>query len=281
MGVKNGWLDWAHVIKGPADKVYTESNKQLGIANHSIVGYESESEDGVPNRFLDTSTNPNGSYTANAAASVHFVLRYSGLLIQMYPLSASCWTSGGRFQNTHFVAIELEGGYVGNEREPMRPAQVATYVKLIIELENHWGFPLTRDGVSRNIKEHNEWVPTACPSGRYELAYAALRGAPQEELVTRKEYEDLLIAQYCGSEAKDEKGNRYPREKLLSDALWRMEQARDGKATSMGDQAASGLTVAKATDTRLTNHIGNHTAGIYPVSGMNFEIAGTVKLTGK
>lgn len=77
------------------------------------MGVERDFEDGIPNRFLSTARGSDGRYTPDAAASSMFVLRYSGELIQMHPIWASTWTSGGREANTSTWAVEAEGGWLG------------------------------------------------------------------------------------------------------------------------------------------------------------------------
>lgn len=181
MAIVNGWVTWAQHIPGVADKIYSEPNKGEGIVLHSVVGAESESQDGIPNRFLSTEKDSSGRYTANAAASSMFVLRRSGLLIQMYPVTASTWTSGNRTANTRLWAIEMEGGYP-DYNEPLTDAAVATLMRLAEEWEAYTGKKLTRQGPNKTLWEHREvwnWDAqnagaTACPSARGERFYAAL-----------------------------------------------------------------------------------------------------------
>jgi hypothetical protein len=162
-----------------SDKKYTETNKGIGIAVHSVVGFESTFHDGVPDRFLSTERLPNGQYTPNAAASCTFILRYDGTLIQMYPITASTWTSGGREANTSYIPIELEGG-LNPFNEPMRPAQVAAFVRLVRDIEAHKGIRYVPEV---SILQHKQlaakfgYAPTACASDRYALGYAALTAA--------------------------------------------------------------------------------------------------------
>lgn len=106
----------------------------------------------------------------NRSASWHFSNALDGTLYQHYALSVSCWASGNYEANTRYVAIESEG-VAGT---PLNDAQRTTFVRLAREL----GF--TRRGT--DLFEHNEvatlWSPnagpTACPSHRYDAAFAAL-----------------------------------------------------------------------------------------------------------
>ncbi len=154
---------------------------------HSVVGREDEFSDGIPNRFLDTSRGPDGRYTANATASVHFVLRENGLLIQMYPLFACTWTSGGPDANTTTISIEAEGGLAPNYGEPLTPAAEDTFCRLVRDLRPLIG-PAVSSGAGKNLWQHKELAakygtaPTACASDRYARAWVrAVRDANEEE----------------------------------------------------------------------------------------------------
>lgn len=150
------WLDWAVRQDGPPQKVYAQTNAREGIVCHSMEGWLAGSigELMKPER----------------QASWHFSIALSGILYQHYPTTASCWASGNQTANTRFVAVESEG-VAGT---PLNEAQVATWLRLVREL----GFA-TR---GTDIFEHNEvataWAPnggpTACPSHRYDQAFAQL-----------------------------------------------------------------------------------------------------------
>lgn len=173
--IVNGWIDWARHVFGIPDKVYSQPNKGIGIACHSVVGRESEFEDGIPNRFLSTDRLPNGRYTDAAAASVMFVLRENGQLIQMYPVTASTWTSGGFEGNTSFWAVEAEGGLYPDYGEKLTPAAEATFIRLVREWEAYTGLHAS-PGI--NILQHKDiaklygYDATACASDRYSNAWA-------------------------------------------------------------------------------------------------------------
>lgn len=152
------WISWAVRRPGPAQKVYTQRNQQLGLVLHSMEGRLEGSF-----RELDK---------PEREASWTFSNALDGTLYQHYPTTASCWASGNFEANTRFLAMESEGvaGTLLNE------AQVATAQRLCEEL----GFTTRRI----NLWEHNEvatqWAPngggTACPSGRYAPLYAVLEG---------------------------------------------------------------------------------------------------------
>lgn len=181
----DGWVSWAKRVPGIPDKVYSQRNSAKAFACHSVVGREDEFSDGVPNRFLDTSRLPNGRYTPNAEASVQFVLRESGLLIQMYPIYASTWTSGGPEANTSCMSMEAEGGLAPNYGEPLTAAAEEMFCKLMVELRPVMG--LAQPGV--NLFQHKElarmygYAPTACASDRYANAWSrAVREAQEDEM---------------------------------------------------------------------------------------------------
>lgn len=217
------YIDDAGIIHGPMVVQIPgvpgkqNSKKCLGdsFAMHSVVGQESEFQDGVPGRFLDTSTYYDANYgvyrfTPYAAASVQTVLRkYATVvkgyatLIQMYPLTSSTWTSGGSAANERFLSMELEGGgYLPdgtpNFGEPMNDFQVATFVEYIRALEDwnskRFGRPF-RFVEGDNLLQHKQiaarygYDATACASDRYDRGLAALKEdgstmTPQEKKIT-------------------------------------------------------------------------------------------------
>jgi hypothetical protein len=202
-------------IPGIPGKQNSRRNAGDSFALHSIVGQESEFQDGVPNRFMDTSTYYDPAYgvyrfTPYAAASVQVVLRKFdtvtagyATLIQMYPLTSSTWTSGGSEANERFLSMEMEGGgYLPdgtqNFGEPMNDLQVATWTEYVGALEG-WnsrrlGRPF-RLVEGDNLLQHKQvaarygYDPTACASDRYARGLAALREgntgmSPQEKKIT-------------------------------------------------------------------------------------------------
>lgn len=237
MSITNGFIDWAVRIDGIADKVYSAKNTGEWITCHSIVGSESETQDGIPNRFLSTEQVSPGRYSAAAAASCMFILRKNGTLIQMYPITASTWTSGGPEANTRSWAIESEGGPPSNTREPLTQPQVTTFVRLVREWEARSGKKAV-PGVTllqhKDVAQQFGYDATACASDRYDNAWAAVvAGAdvkPQEEDVT--ELEDLMLALFSGSEERT-----LTREERLKNARYRVKEVVDLKAQSVAQVA--------------------------------------------
>ena len=107
----DGWVQQFPNHPGPKDKIYSQLNSGLFIVNHSIVG----SVAAAMGRFLSDQRDSSGNYTGYAAASVMFINPQVGLPIQMYPITASTWTSGGPEANTTMWAVENEGGAPGHQ----------------------------------------------------------------------------------------------------------------------------------------------------------------------
>lgn len=191
-----GWASgpFIDVSPGPAAKVYKATNTGRGFAMHSVVGEEADFQDGIPNRFLSMETvMVNGvlRFTDDAAASCQAILRKFATrrpgiatVIQMYPLTAATWTSGGPEANTSFLSMEMEGGGLANTREPMNALQIRAFVAWILACERwqaqYGNGPVTYEpGV--NLLQHKEiaarwdYAATACASDRYDLGIAALQ----------------------------------------------------------------------------------------------------------
>lgn len=192
---KAGWLQHPDFIRidGHPLKLYTAPNTgDGGLACHSVVGEEADFLDGVPNRFLDDSRNPDGSFTDAAAASCMFILRKRMPHIQMYPIWAATWTSGGRGANTSTWAMEAEGGgyiwlngqLVSNFSEPLTEHQVRGFLIIATAWEQHKGKKLV---VSKTVRPHWQLArdfgtaSTACESGRYQYAWARLESGERAD----------------------------------------------------------------------------------------------------
>lgn len=189
MITSDGWWTGATRIPGIPDKQYSQPNTGIGFGCHSVVG----SAQAALNRFLSTDRLPNGQYTPAAAASCTFILKKNGELIQMYPVTASTWTSGSRGANTQYIPLELEGGALPDYSEPMTDAQVATFVLLIRDLETFKGIKYVPNV---NMLQHKQLVAmygggaTACASDRYQRGYDAL----MEEDMTAAETQAMIDA---------------------------------------------------------------------------------------
>lgn len=191
--IVDGFIDWARRIDGHPLKVYSQPNAGLGIACHSIVG--DLPNHSIPSRFLSDDRNPDGSFTASAAASVMFILYRDGHLIQMYPVTASTWTSGGFEGNTRYWAIEAEGGGYPNYGEDLTKAAQDTFVRLVTEWEAHSGLTALPN---LNILQHRQiaarygYAATACASGRYDTAWSRIAAGERYGDMTPAETQALI-----------------------------------------------------------------------------------------
>jgi hypothetical protein len=179
----DGWFDWMRREPGPADKVYTETNRADFYVAHSAVGFYG----GWSSRLFSSERDGAGQYTAYAAVSTHGWIPYDGACVQHYPLTASCWASGSRAANTRGVAFEIEGGAPGHESEPLTEAQRDALVRILSEVaawkgvsNAYWRRPDGSHDLDATLYEHRECTrfgsaPTACPSNR----------VPWDELLAR------------------------------------------------------------------------------------------------
>ena len=190
--IVDGYVDWAVQRKGPGQKRYLETpNSQEGFVCHSVEGSLAGAF-----RELDNEAR---------LASWHFTLDLDGTLYQHYRLNASCWASGSFGANTRYIAMEA----VGTAAAPLTAAQEATALRLWREL----GF--TRRGV--DLFEHNEvatkWSPnggpTACPSHRYDGAFAQLEDemTPAQLAMLEACYAALCAGDKASIDAWNQNGN--------------------------------------------------------------------------
>ncbi len=185
-----GWIQHPDFIRinGIADKVYSQENSgEGGVACHSVVGEEPDTQDGVPNRFLSRERGPDGLYTKDAAASCTFILRKRAKHVQMYPVTASTWTTGGREANTSTWPIEAEGGPLSHPTEPLTPRQEDGFLVIATAWEERLGRTLK---VGETVRSHGRiaqqfgYAATACESGRYRNAWERLAAGERYNLTT-------------------------------------------------------------------------------------------------
>lgn len=159
----DGWFDWSIREPGPPEKVYPQRNAMQGMALHSMEG-----------SYAGSLSRLKGTDEASWCLSV----KVDGVLVQHYPVTASCWASGNSKANTTLVSCELEG----RAGTPANPAQVGTLMRVARELGSFAGWEPKRSEPGRTLHEHREvwdWAtpnagPTSCPSGRYAPFYEAL-----------------------------------------------------------------------------------------------------------
>ena len=77
--------------------------------------------------------------------------------------------------------------------------------------------------------------------------------------MSQKDFEDLVLATFSGSEDRDSLGKTLPREERLPIALDRMRNRADGGFGSVADRAESAYVIAQQGGGGLTDH--KHTPG--------------------
>src|SRR3990167_3900787 len=206
MGITSeGWLDWAvreipphHPQLGP--KVYSQTNACNGFIPHSQEGYANSRNSRL---FSLRTVIVNGAlrYSDYAAGSWNVYLPKQGLAIQHYPFTASCWTSGGPYPNTHFSTCETEG----MAGEPVTEDQYNNLLRILREHSQEYGWtpkrPVNPGDVGASLYEHTECVrwgsaATACPSNR--IPWQRLLGDlqmpdPQKEVAILKINRELAM----------------------------------------------------------------------------------------
>jgi len=178
--IKDGWLNWAERVPGPAAKVYATRNAGEGIACHSMEGWYAGS--------LAELMRPDRS------ASWMFSNLVNGKFIQHYPVTDSPWASGNLVANTKLWSVESEG-IAGT---PLNALQVANMIRLGAEFEAATGRAVSRRE-PRTIWQHNEvwdWSapnagPTACPSNRYAPYFKRIEEEEDMAGISREEFDAL------------------------------------------------------------------------------------------
>lgn len=244
----DGWIDHPDFIRidGVPDKVYSGRNTgDEGLACHSVVGEEPDEFDGVPNRFLSLQKDASGRYTAYAAASCMFILRKRMPHIQMYPVTASTWTSGSARANTTTWAMEAEGGHNPHD-EPLTPHQENGFLVIASAWEQR---KLRGCEVGKTARAHRDLVKvfggnaTACESGRYRNAWKRLtngeRWVEKEGLMAFEE--DILLAMFSGAEEVT-----LGRDERIKIARYRLGEIVKGERQSLMDTARSAYVLAEA-----------------------------------
>lgn len=174
-----GWVKHPSFIRiaGVPDKRYSDPNTgEGGLAGHSVVGEEPDTQDGIPNRFLSEERQSNGQYTKNAAASCQHILRKRAAHVQMYPVDVATWTTGGPEANKTTWPMEAEGGPLANVSEPLTEHQEQG----VIVIATGWEQRKRRRLTVKELREHGQIVKdlgypsstwTACASGRYKHVF--------------------------------------------------------------------------------------------------------------
>ena len=141
------WGSFAIVRPGPAAKTGAFNSilrRGQGVVVHSAEG------------SLEAAL---GVLDGPRPASWHLTVAKDGRYYQHYPLESITWHAGAD-ANPRYVGIECEG-VAG---EPLTPEQLATLRSVLDWLEAVDAWPVRERGVT--LFEHNEFMPTSCPSGR-------------------------------------------------------------------------------------------------------------------
>ena len=186
------WLDVAIPRWGPPEKQgygpVTERDLSdiKGEIKHSMVGGFL----GAWGEMANMALKPNGSF--QVPKSFTFSILKSGVTYQHYPLEAIAWTAGSFGANLAYISEEHEGGPPGNESEPLTTLQYQATLQLtqaIRQVLPHLGPP----DRAMNLREHNEFAPTACPSGR--IPWARLITDLREDGMTPEERARLVAVE--------------------------------------------------------------------------------------
>ena len=189
MITEDGWLDWADRRPGPEEKKYSTPCTSEFYIPHSMVGRLP----GWYSRLFDMSKEPDGRFTANAAASVTGSILLDGRVIEHYPFGASCWGSGSFEANTRGNPFENESQYTDSrpdERKPFTDKQVESNLHIIRDMSQHFGWIPKRPSTpivgpetpipGVTLLQHNEAVRlfgggiTSCPSDRTRTLWAMI-----------------------------------------------------------------------------------------------------------
>src|SRR5438045_885991 len=151
------WCPFAIRHEGPAAKTGgLRSGK--GAVLHSAEGPLAASF-----RILSLTS---GARPSDWQKSWHFTVAQDGSLFQHYPVDAMTWHAGPR-ANPFYVGIEHEG-VAG---EVLADRQLEASARLLAWIAGVEGWPGPAGGwrgaaAGRLLFEHNEFMATACPSGR-------------------------------------------------------------------------------------------------------------------
>jgi len=170
----NGWFDWAVRRLGPAERRIYADNDLSVIIGHSMVARL-----GTYSVLTDPLRAPTAWHATNA---------YDGTLYQHYPIEAGLMASSAG--NLKGPAFEAEGGFAPFD-EPLTAAQVATFLRIIRDMEAYTGMAYRPGTHRKGFTEHSMWGQTACPSGRYQRLYDDIAAGALENTMTPEEIEEM------------------------------------------------------------------------------------------
>ena len=163
------WYPDAIVRYGPSNKFGYPTSNPVDKFGHKkgTIYHSSEGTLSAWWSILDSQVIPRKSAT--------FFNPKIGRLYQHYPANAHTWANGTEDANKDFVSCENEG-LAG---QPLTASQINNLVGLTIWLKAQFGWgELSR---RTNMREHNEFRPTACPSGRIPWMVIITRAETDQE----------------------------------------------------------------------------------------------------
>jgi hypothetical protein len=142
------WYPAAFRVAGPPSKIgYANKGDREG---EGVVVHSAEGSQLAMTQQLQ---NP------ASGVSWHFSVFSDGAVEQHYPLETMCWHAKTP-ANYLYAGIECEG----KAGDPVDGIQLASLINLLDWIRNTEAWPAAARGVT--LWEHNQFVATACPSGR-------------------------------------------------------------------------------------------------------------------
>jgi hypothetical protein len=168
---------------GPQNKVGYPDTGRTYAAKQYLIGHSSE---GSLESNLGELDNPDNehSWTLTNDKTAH-------PLLQHYDILAITWNANNKVANISSVSIEHEG-FAG---EALTEHQIRKDIELFLWLQAEFGWGPARRATW--LREHSEFSPTACPSGRMPWERIirevnAVASISAEELIAMKQEVALL-----------------------------------------------------------------------------------------
>ena len=181
------WYPKALVRHGPPNKVGYPTHAPTDTYGHKlgIVYHSSEGSRASWLGVLDSQVRPRRSAT--------FFNPKVGRLLQHYRADVHTWANGLKAANINYASCENEG----MAGEPLTVSQVDNLVGLTVWYYQQFGW--TELSRHTTLREHNDFVPTACPSNRIPWVPISARARQLlteegEDELSSREYEELKAA---------------------------------------------------------------------------------------
>ena len=224
-----------------------------GIAgNRGYDGQIAHEKDGAVLHSADGNFGP-GNTPADImwarGVSWQFTVYKSGRVEQHFDPRDTCWHAGNREANKTKVGIEHEG----RPGEPLTPAQLAASVDLVRWLGELLAFPVDRSA----LYEHNQFFPTACPSGRIPWGEYTPAEVPEDDMA--------YVTEEAFAQFKNDLTTLYqePTQKFLSDLYAEVLDLR----SDLNEYIEFGTTPDRAKITALEEKVADINARLRAVGG--------------